>query len=118
MAVLDYSYMMTDASADVLTPAVGTMIRVFTLSSHIDQKSVGWNISDGVDSVKLTNSSTDTRLGAGVIMAEHDGWVGGKALGGFGMPVYILDENLSLNQSKDMDTGNAAIVCYQVIKEA
>jgi hypothetical protein len=117
MAVLDYSYMMMDSSSDVLAPGAGVQIKVFTLSNHIEQKSVGWSLSDGTDSVKLTNSSTDVRLGAGVIMAEHDGWVGGKALGGFGMPVYILDENLSLSQSKDMATGNAAIVCYQVIKE-
>jgi len=117
MAVLDYSYMMTDSSSDILTPAAGVQIKVFTLSNHIEQTSVGWSLSDGTDSVKLTNSSTDVRLGAGVIAAEVDGWIGGKALGGFMMPIYILDENLSLSQSKTMDTGNSAIVCYQVIKE-
>ena len=109
--------MMTDSSSDVLTPGAGVQLKVFTLSSHIDQKQVAWSISDGTDSVKMTNSDTDTRNGAGVIMAEHDGWIGGKALGGFGMSVYILDENLSISQSKNMSAGNSAIICYQVIKE-
>ena len=115
MAIGDYGVLVTDASGDTLQPSSGVVLRVFTLISHIDETGVSWNISDGTDEVKMTNSSGSTRLGAGIIMSEIDGWIGSKALGGFGMPQLILDENLTLNQSKSFSSGNCAMAMYQVV---
>ena len=115
MAIGDYGILVTDASGDTLQPSSGVVIRVFTLISHIDETGVSWTISDGTDEVKMTNSSGSTRLGAGIIMSEIDGWIGSKALGGFGMPQLILNENLTLNQSKSFSGNQCAMAMYQVV---
>ena len=100
-------------------PSTGVKIKIVTLQNHVTQKAVAWSIEDSGTSrsCQLTNGDTDARFGCGIVMTEHDSYVGSGITPMGGSTSYILDSTLTLVQSKNFDSGKCAIAWYQVVEE-
>ena len=119
MTLAAYDFAVFDASGDQLVPSSGVKIKIVTLQNHVTQKAVAWSIEDSGTSrsCQLTNGDTDARFGAGVVMAEHDSYVGAGITPMGGSTSYILDDTLTLVQSKTFDAGKCALAFYQIVEE-
>ena len=119
MTIAAIDFAVFDASGDELVPSSDVKIKILVLQNHVTQKAVAWSIEDSGTSrsCQLTNGDSDARLGTGTIMAEHDSWVGSGITPCGGSNQYVLDDTLTLTQSKTFDAGKCAIAWYQVVEE-
>ena len=117
MAVATWEYQFFDSGSDTLTPAAGVKIKITSLICSVGQQGASWTMDDGTDGVQLTPSDSSNTQGAGIAMAFNNAWGGPVTVGGMGMLPIIMDENMSLNQNKSMDAGQASYAAWIVLEE-